>query len=138
MPVDDQDSNAHMLTWDPAVPIYRQLRDRTVALILEGGLRAGDPLPSVRQMAVELQVNPLTISKAYQGLLDEGWVERRRGLGWFVLPDAPARLRERELAHFFHEEWPQFQARLRQLGISLTDVQAHEALASAGHSNVMS
>ena len=70
--------------WDDSQPIYRQLRDRVVAMILEGALKEGDPLPSVRSVAAEYQINPLTVLKGYQSLVDEGLVEKRRGLGMFV------------------------------------------------------
>ena len=78
------------LDWNDAQPIYRQLRDRVVAMMLDGDLREGDPLPSVRQVASDLRVNPLTVLKSYQGLVDEQLIEKRRGLGMFVRPGARA------------------------------------------------
>jgi len=104
-----------MVTWTPETPIYRQLRDRTVAMILDGALRPGDPLPSVRQVAADLQVNPLTVSKAYQMLTEEGVAEKRRGLGLFVTDIAPVALLAAERAQFIEHEWPLLRARLDRL-----------------------
>jgi GntR family transcriptional regulator len=67
--------------WDDSQPIYRQLRDRVVAMILEGVLKEGDPLPSVRAVAAEFRLNPLTVLKGYQQLVDEQLVEKKRGRG---------------------------------------------------------
>jgi GntR family transcriptional regulator len=103
--------------WRDDQPIYRQIRDRVLAAILDGSLKEGEPLPSVRQVALELQVNPLTVSKAYQELADEGLVERRRGLGMFVIEGARDQLGAREREMFLSTEWPQVAARIRRLGL---------------------
>lgn len=103
-------------------PIYRQLRDRIVAMILDGMLAEGDPAPSVRQVSVELKVNPITVSRAYQELVDENVLEKRRGLGMYVQTGARAALLERERQHFLREEWPALRTRLKRLGIAATDL----------------
>jgi GntR family transcriptional regulator len=103
--------------WDDSQPIYRQLRDRVVAMMLEGVLKEGEPLPSVRQVATEYRLNPLTVLKAYQQLADEGLVEKRRGLGMFVAPGAGAALLKDERARFIDQEWPKIQATIRRLGL---------------------
>ena len=103
--------------WRDDQPIYRQIRDRVVAAVLEGGLKEGEALPSVRQVAVDLQVNPLTVSKAYQELADEGLIERRRGVGMFVVEGARAALTRREREVFLKEEWPALLERIRRLGL---------------------
>src|SRR5213082_587925 len=92
--------------WDDSLPIYRQLRDRVVAMILEGVLKEGDPLPSVRSVAADFRVNPLTVLKGYQQLVDEQLVEKRRGLGMFVKDDARNLLLQGERQKFLTEEWP--------------------------------
>src|SRR5438105_6817060 len=92
--------------WNDSQPIYRQLRDRVVAMILDGLLKEGDPLPSVRTVAAEYRVNPLTVLKAYQQLVEEGLVETRRGLGMFINSGAPALLLRGERQRFLAEEWP--------------------------------
>lgn len=107
------------ITWNDSVPIYRQLQQRVVAMILDGALNEGDPLPSVRQVAAEYQINPLTVSKAYQELVDEQLVEKRRGLGMFVIEGARVALLKSERERFLREEWPMLFARLRRLGLDL-------------------
>src|SRR6187455_905967 len=92
--------------WDDSQPIYRQLRDRVVAMILEGDLKEGDPLPSVRNVAAEYRVNPLTVLKGYQQLVDEQLVETRRGRGMFVRDGARDLLLEGERQKFLDEQWP--------------------------------
>src|ERR1700751_3017727 len=97
----DQLSRMQMdLEWNDSQPIYRQLRDRDVAMILDGALKEGDPLPSVRNVAAEYRVNPLTVLKGYQHLVDEGLVETRRGRGMFVNPGARAALLTAERERF--------------------------------------
>jgi GntR family transcriptional regulator len=103
--------------WRDDQPIYRQIRDRVIAMILDGSLKEGEPLPSVRTVAVDLQVNPLTVSKAYQDLVDDGIVERRRGLGMFVIEGATARLGTSERDQFLNQEWPDIAQRIQRLGI---------------------
>jgi GntR family transcriptional regulator len=104
--------------WNDSQPIYRQLRALAVAMILDGVLGEGEPLPSVRNVAAEYRVNPLTVLKAYQELADDGLVEKRRGLGMFVTEGARARLLEDEREKFLTEQWPQVQATIRRLGLS--------------------
>jgi GntR family transcriptional regulator len=104
--------------WNDNQPIYRQLRDRMVALILEGALKEGDPLPSVRAVAADYRLNPLTVLKGYQQLVDEGLVEKRRGRGMFVSPGAQRLLLTAERERFLTEEWPQILAVIRRLGFS--------------------
>jgi GntR family transcriptional regulator len=107
------------ITWNDSVPIYRQLRERVVAMILDGALNEGDPLPSVRQVAADFQINPLTVSKAYQELVDDQLVEKRRGLGMFVTDGAREALLKSERERFLREEWPTLFARLQRLGLDL-------------------
>jgi GntR family transcriptional regulator len=112
-------SSALFCLWlDESQPIYRQLRDRVVAMMLEGTLKEGEALPSVRQVATEYRLNPLTILKAYQQLSDEGLVEKRRGLGMFVAPGASAALMKDERQRFLVIEWPRIHATIRRLGLS--------------------
>jgi GntR family transcriptional regulator len=108
--------------WDDSVPIYRQLRDRVVAMILEGALKEGDPLPSVRSVAAEFRLNPLTVLKGYQQLVDEQLVEKRRGLGMFVSPGASKALMKDERQRFLEEEWPKVYATMQRLGLSPADL----------------
>lgn len=103
--------------WNADQPIYRQLRDRVVAMILEGALKEGDPLPSVRNVAAEYRVNPLTVLKGYQQLVDEGLVESRRGVGMFVKAGAPGSLLQAERQRFLQEEWPKITATMLRLGL---------------------
>ena len=103
--------------WDDSQPIYRQIRDRVVAMILDGALDEGDPLPSVRNVATESRVNPLTVMKAYQQLADEELVEKRRGLGMFVSAGARSLLLQSERRRFLAEEWPRVQATIQRLGL---------------------
>lgn len=107
------------ITWNDNVPIYRQLRDRVVAMILDGVLDEGDPLPSVRQVAADYQINPLTVSKSYQELVDEQLVEKRRGLGMFVNHGARDVLLKSERERFLLEEWPGLAARIRRMGLDV-------------------
>ena len=104
--------------WNDNQPIYRQLRDRVVAMILDGVLNEGDPLPSVRNVAAEYRVNPLTVLKGYQELVDEGLVETRRGRGMFINAGARSLLLEGERRRFLSEEWPRIQETIQRLGLS--------------------
>lgn len=104
--------------WNDSQPIYRQLRDRAVALILDGVLEEGDPLPSVRSAAAEYRVNPLTVLKAYQQLVDEQLVETKRGRGMFIRPGARNRLLESERQKFLSEQWPRIHAAIQRLGLT--------------------
>jgi GntR family transcriptional regulator len=105
------------IEWNDSQPIYRQLRDRVVAMILDGVLNEGDPLPSVRNVAAESRVNPLTVLKAYQQLADEQLVEKRRGLGMFVNAGARELLLQGERERFLADEWPKVQATIQRLGL---------------------
>ncbi len=108
--------------WNEDSPIYRQLKALVVARILDGSLKHGDALPSVRTVAAEYQLNPITVSRAFQELADEGIVEKRRGLGMFVMEGAAPRLLEREREQFIREEWPRTLDRIRQLGLEPADL----------------
>ena len=107
------------VTWNDNTPIYRQLRDRVVAMILDEVLKTGDALPSVRQVAAEFQLNPITVSKAYQELVDEQLVEKRRGLGMYITEGARVQLLKSERERFLREEWPPLRERLVRLGLDL-------------------
>lgn len=107
------------ITWNDNAPIYRQLRDRVVAMILDGVLKPGDALPSVRQVAADFQLNPITVSKGYQELVDEQLVEKRRGLGMYVTDGARATLMKSEREHFLREEWPALLARIQRMNLDL-------------------
>src|SRR6266702_3880229 len=103
--------------WSNSQPIYRQLRDRVVAMILDGVLKEGDALPSVRNVAAEYRVNPLTVLKGYQQLADEGLVESRRGLGMFINAGARNLLLQSERQKFLADEWPRLVATIQRLGL---------------------
>jgi len=103
--------------WNDSQPIYRQLRDRVVAMILDGVLNEGDPLPSVRNVAAEYRVNPLTVLKGYQQLVDEQLVESRRGRGMFINTGARRLLLKGERERFLADEWPKIQATIQRLGL---------------------
>ena len=115
--------------WNDNQPIYRQLRDRVVAMILEGVLKEGDPLPSVRNVAAEYQLNPLTVLKGYQQLVDEQLVEKKRGRGMFVSDGARRALLKDERQKFLEDEWPKVRATIARLGLKAGDLlgQAEEA-----------
>ena len=103
--------------WNDSQPIYRQLRDRVVDMILDGVLQEGDPLPSVRNVAAEYRVNPITVLKGYQQLVDEQLVEKRRGLGMFIQPGARDLLLQGERQKFLAEQWPRVVATIQRLGL---------------------
>ena len=103
--------------WNEDAPIYRQLRDRVVAMILEGALSDGDALPSVRNVAAEYRLNPLTVLKGYQELVDEGLVEKKRGRGMFVTDGARKNLLKDERQRFLETEWPKVAATIERLGL---------------------
>ena len=104
--------------WNDGLPIYRQLRDRVVDMILDGVLKEGDPLPSVRNVAAENRVNPLTVLKAYQELVGEELVETKRGLGMFVKAGAREALLQGERQRFLADQWPRIAATIQRLGLS--------------------
>ena len=108
--------------WNDNQPIYRQLRDRVVAMILDGVLKEGDSLPSVRTVAAEYRVNPLTVLKGYQQLVDEGLVETRRGRGMFINAGARNLLMQGERQKFLADEWPRIQATIQRLGLNAEDL----------------
>jgi GntR family transcriptional regulator len=108
--------------WDDSQPIYRQLRDRVVAMILEGVLKEGDPLPSVRAVAAEFRLNPLTVLKGYQQLVDEQLVEKKRGRGMFVNEGARQALMKDERLYFLETEWPKVYATIVRLGLGVDDL----------------
>ena len=108
--------------WNDSQPIYRQIRDRVVAMILDGVLNEGDPLPSVRNVAAESRVNPITVMKGYQQLVDEQLVETRRGLGMFVNAGARVLLLQGERQKFLAEEWPRVRATIQRLGLTLAEL----------------
>lgn len=119
--------------WNDSQPIYRQLRDRVVAMILDGLLNEGDPLPSVRNVAAEYRINPLTVLKAYQQLVDEQLVESRRGLGMFINTGARSLLLKGERQKFLAEQWPAIDATIRRLGLTLQELT--DAAAKGGSSS---
>lgn len=108
--------------WNDSQPIYLQLRDHAVAMILDGVLDTGDALPSVRQVAADFQLNPITVSKAYQSLVEEDLVERRRGLGMFVKPGARDELMRAEREKFLSREWPILLERIQRLGLDAAEL----------------
>jgi GntR family transcriptional regulator len=116
------------IEWNDSQPIYRQLRDRVVAMVLDGVLKEGDPLPSVRNVAAEYRVNPLTVLKGYQQLVNEQLVETRRGLGMFVKTGARNLLMQGERQKFLEEQWPRVYATIQRLGLS-----AEELLSGKGN-----
>ena len=110
------------MQWTNDQPIYQQVRDHVVSLIIDGVLKSGDPIPSVRQMAVEGGVNPLTVSKAYQELVDLSIVEKRRGLGMFITENAKKEFLNLEKSKFLKNEWPNTIRRADSLGIDLMEL----------------
>lgn len=107
------------VTWNDTSPIYLQLKERVVAMILDGLLGPGDALPSVRQVAADYQLNPITVSRAYQELVDETLVEKRRGLGMYVTDGAREKLLASERERFLKEEWPAVLERIQRLGLDM-------------------
>jgi DNA-binding transcriptional regulator YhcF (GntR family) len=108
--------------WNDGQPIYRQVRDRVVAMILDGVWKEGDPLPSVRVVAAEYRINPLTVLKAYQQLVDEGLAETKRGRGMFINAGARNRLLKGERKRFLGQEWPRIAARIQRLGLNAQEL----------------
>jgi GntR family transcriptional regulator len=105
--------------WNENTPIYRQLKERVIGMMLDGLLKPGDALPSVRQVAADYQLNPITVSRAYQELVDETLVEKRRGLGMYVTEGAVDKLLSSERERFVREEWPAMVERIRRLGLDI-------------------
>jgi len=112
--------------WDDTQPIYRQLRDRIVSMILEGLLKEGDALPSVRTVATDYRLNPLTVLRAYQELVEENLVEMRRGRGMYVNVGAPELLMRSERQKFLDEEWPRIRERIQRLGLTAKELLKRE------------
>ena len=110
------------MQWNNNQPIYQQVRDHVVSLIIDGVLKSGDPIPSVRQMAVEGGVNPLTVSKAYQELVDLKIVEKRRGLGMFIIESAKNQLIKLERDKFLKGDWPSILRKAEQLDIDIIEL----------------
>ncbi len=110
------------IQWSDGAPIYRQLKDRVIAMMLDGLLKPGDALPSVRQVAAEYQLNPITVSRAYQELADEALVEKRRGLGMYVTEEAAKKLLSSERERFLREEWPLVLERIQRLGLRMDEL----------------
>ena len=108
--------------WHDNAPIYRQLKSQVVGMVLEGALKAGDALPSVRQVSADFRLNPITVSRAYQELVDEGLIEKRRGMGMFVVDGARDQLLAREQERFLNEEWPALLARAKALGLDVAQL----------------
>jgi GntR family transcriptional regulator len=108
--------------WNDSQPIYRQLRDRVVAMILDGVLKEGDPLPSVRNVAAEYRVNPITVLKGYQQLVEERLVEMKRGRGMFINAGARELLLQGERQKFLEEHWPRVYATIQRLGLTPADL----------------
>lgn len=110
------------VTWNDTTPIYLQLKERVVAMMLDGVLKPGDALPSVRQVAADFQLNPITVSRAYQELADEMLVEKRRGLGMYVTEGAPEKLLASERERFLRDEWPAVVERIQRLGLRMDEL----------------
>lgn len=110
------------MNWKDGVPIFRQLEDLVIADILAQRLEEGAAVPSVRQMASDCELNPLTVSRAYQDLAEQGFLEKRRGVGWFVSAGARLALLGRERKEFLTHQWPAIVARAHQLGLSVADL----------------
>lgn len=110
------------IQWSDGAPIYRQLKERVVAMLLDGVLKPGDALPSVRQVAAEYQLNPITVSRAYQELADEALVEKRRGLGMYVTEGASEKLLVSERERFLRDEWPLVLERIQRLGLKTDEL----------------
>lgn len=121
------DGTTTMPTWDDRQPIYQQLADLLAAQLLDGEPREGEAMPSVRALATRHLLNPLTVNRALQALGDEGLLENRRGLGFFVMPGARERLRATERQRFLETEWPRLRARLQRLGIGAEQLQWEQA-----------
>ena len=117
--------------WNDNAPIYRQLKDKVVGMVLDGLLKPGDALPSVRQIAAEYQLNPITVSRAYQELVDETLVEKRRGLGMYVTEGARDKLLASERERFLREDWPAMLERIRRLGLDVATLLQQPATGAA-------
>lgn len=108
--------------WRDDLPIWKQIKDRLQQAIMDGTYKEGDAIPSVRQLALELRVNPLTISRAFSELADDGLIEKRRGLGMYVAPNVHGGLMERERENFLKTEWPQIRVKIKSLGLKTEEL----------------
>lgn len=122
------------MKWNDQTPIFRQLKEKVVELIMDGEVKEGEAVPSVRQVAADYQINPLTVSKAYQELVDENVLEKKRGLGMFVTDGAKEQLLDDEKRQFLHEEWPKILVRIERLGLNLEEL-ASRAPANDGENS---
>lgn len=122
-----------MSDWKDDAPIYRQVQERVLAMILDGELKPGDALPSVRQLAVDYRINPLTVSRAYQELDEATLVEKRRGLGLYVREGAREQLLTQERERFLRDEWPALQRRIERLGLTVRDLWPEETARERHH-----
>lgn len=122
-----------MSDWKDDAPIYRQVQERVLAMILDGELKPGDALPSVRQLAVDYRINPLTVSRAYSELDEATLVEKRRGLGLYVREGARELLLTQERERFLHNEWPALQRRIERLGLTVRDLWPEETALERHH-----
>ena len=114
------------VTWNDQQPIYKQLKEKVIELIIDGEVSEGEAVPSVRQVSADYQINPLTVSKAYQELVDESILEKRRGLGMFVTDSAQDKLLETEKDHFLTFEWPKILQRIDRLGLSVEKLMSNK------------
>ncbi len=114
------------IIWNDQQPIFKQLKEKVVELIIDEVVNEGEPVPSVRQVAADYQINPLTVSKAYQELVDEGVLEKRRGLGMFVTKSARNKLLNSEKDRFINHEWPKIMDKINRLGLSLENLKTEK------------
>ncbi|MBV1910241.1 MAG: GntR family transcriptional regulator [Kangiellaceae bacterium] len=114
------------ISWNDQQPIFRQLKEKVIELIIDGEVTDGEAVPSVRQVAADYQINPLTVSKAYQELVDESILEKRRGLGMFVTELARENLLESEKKQFLEIEWPKIIIRINRLGLTLDGLMSQQ------------
>jgi GntR family transcriptional regulator len=110
------------IEWHDNQPIYKQLREQVIERIIDGSFQEGEAVPSVRQVASDYQINHLTVAKAYQELVEDGLLEKRRGLGMFVIDGARVALTGDEQQKFFQEELPAFAERVHMLGLEMNSV----------------
>ena len=113
-----------MIHWNDKEPIYIQIRDMITSAIIDGSLSEGETLPSVRSFSSDYQVNPITVSKAYQELVEQGVVAKRRGVGMFVCENAGSVLLKNERKKFIRDEWPRLESKLKRLGITIEELLA--------------
>jgi len=122
------------MKWNDQTPIFRQLKDKVVELIMDGEVGEGEAVPSVRKVAADYQINPLTVSKAYQELVDTHILEKKRGLGMFVTQGAKDKLFEDEKKQFLEIEWPKIMTRIQRLGLTIHELN-HQVVASDGENS---